>query len=835
MKQLQRSEWVVLVVVAAAVLVGGIAPTVEPTALATAVAYDGAALAVSCFALVGALRLPRDRRDEWLLIAAGTFCFFAGDVVWDFYERVLHQAAPLPSLADLIYLTAYPLMALGVLRLVRRRTDVDSFNASLDVGVLAMAVGLLVWEPLLVGSGRSLLGSLIAGAYPVFDIVLVGFCAALVGRRRGSQSTQLILGGAGVLFIADLTYLVLESRGTYATGGFPDPLFVIGTFLLAAAPWFDREEDPSGTQQLRPSRPLASISIIVAALTALPIDFGLAPEDSQTQETHIVRLALRILLLVFVAARLLRQASRNEALVTDLDRLSTRLATVVENTADAVVFVSTTGEILEWNAQAERLFGITHDEAVGREVISLFETETAIETAQMIMRSLQPGESIDVTLDLAPRGQQLAIALQVTAVATGRGGVGGFVAVARDDTRRVLSGHAAQSFAQLRPSDALTQFADELKAYVPFDTLSLASVEDNRFVELARVVSESEGRDRVLRATPPEDLLHGPLHESLQTISDQPYVILTDDDYGEFRGVVAAAGLNETIVVPLRDQMTGEMHGLLGLGFTESGQARKVVAESLVQIAPELSRSVANMRIYARERQTAERLQELDDLREGFFALVAHEVRSPLGAIGTAASVLRDHGADMDANEAREMAAGITDSARRLARLTGDLVDASRGGGGTFPCEMKPIEDFGTIATAAAHAAAGGDDARVRVCAESGLHMRGDADRLAQIVTNLVTNALKFSPASVEVTVARRGNEAELRVVDHGPGVPAAHAHRLFHRYARLPYDGPGVRPSGSGLGLFITRELALAHDGDLTHQPTPGGGATFVLRIPLT
>jgi signal transduction histidine kinase len=271
------------------------------------------------------------------------------------------------------------------------------------------------------------------------------------------------------------------------------------------------------------------------------------------------------------------------------------------------------------------------------------------------------------------------------------------------------------------------------------------------------------------------------------------------------------------------------------LGFHERDTARKVVADTLVQVAPELSRSVANMRLYARERQTAERLQELDDLREGFFALVAHEVRSPLGAIGTAASVLRDHGSAIGADEAREMAAGISASARRLARLTGDLVDVSRGGQGAFPCEMGSVTDLGAVVASATTAAAGKDGDRVHVCVEPGLSMRGDVDRLAQIVTNLVTNALKFSPSAVEVTLAPSGTDAELRVVDHGAGVPAAHAHRLFERYTRLPYDGPGVRPSGSGLGLYITRELALAHGGDLWHEPTPGGGATFVLRLPLT
>jgi two-component system OmpR family sensor kinase len=109
----------------------------------------------------------------------------------------------------------------------------------------------------------------------------------------------------------------------------------------------------------------------------------------------------------------------------------------------------------------------------------------------------------------------------------------------------------------------------------------------------------------------------------------------------------------------------------------------------------------------------------------------------------------------------------------------------------------------------------------------------GDADRLAQVVTNLVTNALKFSDAPVDVCLQRDGDEAVLTVSDHGPGIPAAHAHRLFQRFSRLPANGPGPHPSGTGLGLFITREVVAAHGGSIRHVATPGGGATFEVRLP--
>ncbi|MDP1794360.1 MAG: PAS domain-containing sensor histidine kinase [Acidimicrobiales bacterium] len=834
MGQLKQSERIVLGLVAVAVLAGGVAPTVNDQALASAIMYDFAALAAAVCALFGALRLPRERRGEWYLVATGCFCFFAGDVVWDIYERVLHEPAPLPSLADAIYLLAYPILALAVLHMVRRRTDADRLTAWLDVGVLAMSVGLLVCEPLLVDSGRSFLGALIAGAYPVADIVLLGFAVALIGQGRAPQSTLFLVGGAGTLFIADLSYLILENRGTYATGGWPDPLFVIGTFLLAVAPWFEDATEVEDSTQRKHARDVPGTVIVVAALVALPIDFGLVAGENESVDDKVVRMLLRILLLSFVAVRLIRQAARNEALVVSLDRTSTRLTTVIENTADAVVFVGPTGEILEWNATAETLFGFPRDEVLGTSVFALFDRAENVQVAQSVMDSLSTGGSLEITLDLAPQGHAMAVALQISAVTDSNGAVVGFVTVARDTTRQVLANHAMQSFAHLHPAEALAEFANDLKLYVSFDTLSLANIEGDRFTELARIAAVGEGRDRALTAAPDDELIHGPLLGIIDALDDEPFVILERGQYDRYSGDMDAAGVTETIALPLRDPLTGELRGLLGMGFATAGAATRDVANSLARVAPELSRSVMNMALYARERQTSARLQELDDLREGFFALVAHEVRSPLGAIGTAASVLRDHGSTMDSGAAHDLAAGIAESARRLARLTGDLVDVGRGDHGTFPCEIRPIEDLGEIVAAAATSGAGPNADRLRVCVASGVAVNGDPDRLSQVVVNLVTNSLKFSTGEVELRLAAMDGQAVVHVVDHGPGIPAAQTHRLFQRFTRLPFEGVGPRPSGSGLGLYITRELVLAHDGSLAHEPTPGGGATFVLRLPL-
>ncbi len=813
MKQLSRSERVTLAIVAIAVLAGGVAPTVAPDQLGTAMMYDAAVLAATTFGLAGLLRLPPARRRDWWFVPAALVLFFAADVIWDIYEHAIGHPAPLPSLADAFYLAAFPVLLVGVVHLVRTRTDADRFNATVDVGTLAMAVGLLVWEPLLVGSGRSLVGSVVAGAYPVFDVVLFGFAVILIGARRPSQSTLLLVGGAGALFIADLTFLILDNAGRYATGGWPDPLFVIGTFLIAASPWFDVATDPDESVPRRRPRPVVSTAVVVASLVALPIDFGLNNSPSANSSEPVVRMLLRVVLLAFVAARLLRQAVRNESLVSDLDRTSTRLAMVIEHTGDAVVFTTPDALVLEWNFAAEELFGVPREEVLGQNILDFLVRPESAADVRDVMQELGGGGVREFTLNLELRGVPVAVTLQAAAVLDADRRVLGFVTIARDDTRRLLTRHALESFAQLEPRPALAKFAFELRAFVPFDVLSLATVDGETFRELARISSTGDAWDREVMAVD-DDLLHeGALTECAL------------EDY--------APDVVESISLPLTDPLTGAVRGMLGLGFARAGAATTSYLDTLERIAPELSQSVNNMILYERERRTSERLQELDDLREGFFALVAHEVRSPLGAIGTAASVLRDHGATMDADAARQLAAGITTGARRLARLTGDLVDASKGGHGTFPCEMHAIDDLGPTIETAARSAAGAQRERVQISVEPGIGMNGDADRIGQIVTNLVTNALKFSGDAVDVCLRRDSDAAVVTVADHGPGIPASQEHRLFQRFTRLSTASNGPRPSGTGLGLFITRELVVAHGGTIRHYPTPRGGATFEVRIP--
>jgi diguanylate cyclase (GGDEF)-like protein/PAS domain S-box-containing protein len=217
---------------------------------------------------------------------------------------------------------------------------------------------------------------------------------------------------------------------------------------------------------------------------------------------------------------------------------------------------------------------------------------------------------------------------------------------------------------------------------------------------------------------------------------------------------------------------------------------------------------------------------ELDEL----LAVLTHELSTPLTVIGGYAEMLADR-LDLDEVDAgaRTGVAAIERNVHNLGRLVAALADArGLGSGGestTFavrPFVEQAVADLAPILTA--H--------ELDLCVHNGTGASVTADPvgLSQILTNLVGNATKFSDAGsrIEIVVDADPTTVTVAVVDHGDGVPPDRVDELFGRFARL-----GSTRRGLGLGLYLSRSIARRHGGDVAHQPTPGGGATFVLTLP--
>ncbi len=224
-------------------------------------------------------------------------------------------------------------------------------------------------------------------------------------------------------------------------------------------------------------------------------------------------------------------------------------------------------------------------------------------------------------------------------------------------------------------------------------------------------------------------------------------------------------------------------------------------------------------------------LQRAAEDQAHFLAVTAHELRTPVGVLAGTAETLRDHWAQLDDVEREELLDGMASSATRLRRLLADLLTASRLQSSALDLSLERVDVHAMAETAVATAQRIHPDAEIVLTGEPGLVVDGDADRLAQALDNLVNNALRHGSPPVTVDVRRVGETVELSVSDSGAGVPEEMRERLFDRFAT------GRSRGGTGLGLYIVRQLARSHDGEASYRPPlPGepGSGRFVVSLPL-
>jgi two-component system phosphate regulon sensor histidine kinase PhoR len=229
--------------------------------------------------------------------------------------------------------------------------------------------------------------------------------------------------------------------------------------------------------------------------------------------------------------------------------------------------------------------------------------------------------------------------------------------------------------------------------------------------------------------------------------------------------------------------------------------------------------------VYAFRDLTGER--RLDEEKSDFIATVSHELRTPMAAVYGAAQTLLRRGDEIGPERARQLLEMIATQGARLSQITEEVLLASRLDRGDIRIERGRV-DLAELARAAADAVEGAFD----IDAPEAVTAAGDADRIQQVLVNLLDNAVKYGGRDVRVSVELCDAVARITVSDSGPGIPHAEQRRIFEKFYRGdPHHARS--PGGTGLGLFISRELVQRMGGRLDVHSEPGVGATFVVELP--
>ena len=497
---------------------------------------------------------------------------------------------------------------------------------------------------------------------------------------------------------------------------------------------------------------------------------------------------------------------RGAALEKSRQLLTARLlASIVESSDDAIVSKSLDGIIQSWNAGAERLFGHTAHEAVGRHISLVIPPERLAEEDHIIA-SLKAGERIDhfETERVRADGKRILVSLTISPIKDAAGQVVGASKIARDVTRQRQAEADRQMFVTLVESS--TDFIGMCDlAGVPF------------FVNRAGLAMIGLDDIEQARRTPVESFF---FPEDQHRIMREFFPMVVEQGHGE-------------IEVRFRHFKTGEAHWMAYKVLTLPGASGQPIAFATVsQDITERKRLEDDLRRLAAD------LSEADRRKNEFLAMLAHELRNPLAPISNAARALRfaaDGGGAM-----RSAAEVVERQAAQMARLVDDLLDMSRITRGKIELrkeriELEPIVHQAVEAARAQYRSMN-HELTVTMPARP-LYLDADPARLAQIVGNLLNNACKFTDKGGHITlnVAEEDGRAVIRVRDTGIGIASNDLPRLFDMFVQVDSSLERSR-DGLGIGLTLVKTLVDMHGGTVDVQSDGVGcGSEFTVRLPLS
>ena len=286
------------------------------------------------------------------------------------------------------------------------------------------------------------------------------------------------------------------------------------------------------------------------------------------------------------------------------------------------------------------------------------------------------------------------------------------------------------------------------------------------------------------------------------------------------------------IVIPIR--VEHEMVGVLNVEDARGQAFDDTDAIVLETLCDQLGSAIKNAQLYERLKRTNAKLTEFDRMKSDFLGIVSHDFRSPLASIVLAATALLKRPDTVDARRLREYLTVIVDQANRLIRLAEDTLSMTKMEAGQLNYFFNMVnlerlikDTISMVMISGRHTVTYEVDPRVS-------YVRGDQTKLRQVLQNLLSNAVKYSPGGGNITIRAAHHSAEhlvVAVTDEGIGIPQDQQGKLFQKFSRV--DTPQAKEiKGSGLGLWICREIVRAHGGHIWVESQAGKGSTFAFTL---
>jgi len=484
------------------------------------------------------------------------------------------------------------------------------------------------------------------------------------------------------------------------------------------------------------------------------------------------------------------------------DAAEQRLQLLIDSVKDYAIFMlDPQGYILTWNSGAQRLKGYSAEEAIGKHMSMFYPPDEAAagKPQRLLAEALREGRVEDEGFRVRKDGTRFWADVVLSAARDETGALVGFAKVTRDLSDR----RAADE--QLRQSEERFRLLiDSVKDYaiVMLDPNGLIQTWNSGAQRLKQyAANEVIGRSISIFYTP-EDIA-----------ADRPGMLL---DRAMKEGRVEDEGWRVR-----KDGSRFWADVVITAVYDSHGERRGF---------SKVTRDLTDRRGAEEERMRLVKAQEAVRLRDEFLFIASHELKTPLTALQIQLQSARREGAGPPGDNLDR----AVRSGDRLADLIETLLDVSSIAGGRIALKLETHElrELAHEVVERLQPTAARIGVAISLRAQGPVSGQWDSLRIGQVITNLVSNAIKYGAGTpVDVTVLLDGDSAVLEVTDSGPGVRSEDLDRIFSRFERAA----SMRHfGGMGLGLYVTRQIVEAHGGEVTAQNRDGGGARFTVRLPL-
>jgi PAS domain S-box-containing protein len=547
-----------------------------------------------------------------------------------------------------------------------------------------------------------------------------------------------------------------------------------------------------------------------------------------------------------------------------------RLAAIVDSSEDAIVSKTLEGIVTSWNRAAERMFGWTSEEMVGQPILKVIPEELQHEEAE-ILAKLRAGERIEryETIRRHKNGSRLEISLTISPVRDSSGVIVGAAKIAHNITARRqaerLAREEAHALQTLNRVGKVVAAQLELERIVQIVTDAATEVSGAAFGAFFYNVTE-RGKESywlyTLSGAPREAFAKFPMPRATEvfapTFHGEGVVrsdnIAKDPRYGKmspyFGMPEGHLPVCSYLAVPVKSR-TGEVIGGLFLGHSKekvfTTRAEEVVGALADQAAiaidnakliQELDKAASERAQFLEsERAARTEAERLSHMKDEFLATLSHELRTPLNAIqGWTAVLLQTPRNEQDAQALQTIERNV----RAQVRIISDLLDMSRIVSGKLHLDVQPLRLHEVIEQAldAVRQSADAKGIRITTLLDSNLGLvRGDPNRLLQVLWNLLSNAVKFTARGgrISVVLERVNSHVEIVVEDTGIGIRGDFLPHVFDRF-RQAESSATRHHTGLGLGLSIVKNLVELHGGSVrVKSPGENQGSTFIVALPVS